>query len=114
MAVSISVLDAFKHTTVATLSTVGAAASSITHAANSVSALTETAAAHAQAYRDDSIEEIETNGAKRRYLRVQLASISLAEDLRALEKRLAADPELAEVYSKIDQKLFDNKPRNPA
>ena len=106
-----NVLAAFRTTTVASLSTINSAAQSITHAADSISALTETASAHARAYRDNSVEELRINGVARRQLRTQTASVQLARDLRALERELAADPELAQVYATIDSKLFDEKPK---
>ena len=96
-----SVWNATKATAVASLTTISAAAQSITHAADSLSALTETAALYATNYRDDAKEELAVTATQRRVLRVSNARVSLAEDLRVLEKKLASDPELRAVYDSL-------------
>ena len=96
-----SVWNVAKSTAVASLTTVSAAAQSITHAADSISALTETAALYATNYRDDAKEELAVTSIERRTLRVNTARVNLAEELRKLEKKLASDPELRAVYDSL-------------
>lgn len=104
-----SIWNAAKTTTVAALTTVDSAARAVTHAADSVAALTETAAAYAQNYRDDAIEELAVTAGHRRTLRVKNAKLNLAKDLRRLEEELARDPNLMAVFSELDDKLFEPK-----
>lgn len=99
-------ITAFNRTASDVFETISSATHSITHGTNSLAFLAETASIRAEAYRDDTLEEVKTNSGKRRILRVESARIEVSEDILKLRDRLQADPRLAEIYSSIDEDDF--------
>lgn len=91
----------------ATMTAVTASAQSITHTVSIVSALAETGAKHAEAYRDAQIETIELNRAERQAIAGEEARVRTAERLTVLQKKLNDDPLLADVYAQLGDQTFD-------
>jgi hypothetical protein len=93
---------ATKHTVVNALGTVVAATNAITHTADAVSALAEAGAAHATAYRDDTIAVLQLDATRRRERRVREMAFEDAQALLDMDRRLHENQELQALY---DQSL---------
>lgn len=84
-----------------------AAASSISQPLLIVSALAETGAAHAEAYRDNQLESIELNKVERRKVSALEARRNTARRIKSLQDELNADDDLAEIFESLGAKDFD-------
>lgn len=103
----------------APLKTLGTSAcNSITQPLAIVSALAETGAAHAEAYRDNQIEAIELNKVERRKVSAFEVRARTAERICNLEDKLNGNDRLAEIFTQLGSDDFDvssllERRRNP-